>query len=128
MALQGVAQIRYYKDNDPRNCPFPTKDSYSKPFYLSNFGLIKAFQVYSLPGTAFYILDSRDPETASEELEDKKFKVGPTGTLFIDTYGSEWGEGLTYLFFDKKSLEIIENNSQGYLVVNLLLDDGKKKK
>jgi len=28
MAVDGLTQFRFYKDNDPRNAPFPTRDYY----------------------------------------------------------------------------------------------------
>ena len=118
MAINGLTQIRYYSDNDPRNTPFPTKESYSKTFDFSIYAKIRYMMVYALPGTKFYI------NTGVEETNKQGIIVGDTGLYTIDFRERSSDKdpndtSIKSFSVDPKSLEIIHSNPEGYLVVIL---------
>lgn len=134
MNLCGVSQIRFYKDDDPRNVPFPKKESYAKPFYLEKLGYIRSFQVYALPGTRIWCnttLDIYDPVNQIEVNKPSSvgkadnfkhlhgFDIGDSGVLTIDAENTDLGQ-LKFIFVDLHSLENINTNQEGYVIINFL--------
>lgn len=111
MASCGMSQIRFYKDNHKDNVPFPTHESYAKAFSFQTYNPIRKFTVYTLPGTMLYIDDISNP-----------FVVGQTGVLEFDFTNRE--DPLSKFRVDERSMEIINNNPGGHLIVNLIHDDG----
>lgn len=114
MSLESLSSIRYYKDNDPRNAPFPTKESYSKWFDFSIYAKIKYMAIYALPGTRFY-LNFRDEYTDDDD-KHYGYVVGDTGLYTIDVRDSDTFK-ISAFRVNEQSLEIIENHPMGHLVV-----------
>lgn len=115
MALENLSSIRYYQDYDTRNAPFETKESYAKWFDFSIYAKITYMAVYALPGTKFF-LNFRD--NTMDENPSEGYVVGDTGLYTIDVRNNE-GYKVTGFRVDQESLEIIENNPAGHLVVIL---------
>ena len=66
--------------------------------------------IQALPGTKFYINSGLDP-----------IVVGFTGIYELDLDGQA---EIVKLTFNKDSMKRIEENSNGYLIVDILYDDG----
>ena len=122
MSVNGLSQIRYYKENDPRNTPFPTRESYSKPFDFSVYAKIEYMMVYALPGTKFYIeVAGGEVNTNPDTGSPLGFVVGETGLYTVDLRKLDnidpvW---ITKFYVDSKSMDIIESNPMGHLIVIL---------
>lgn len=109
-----VKQYRFYNELD---------DTRNQPSYINMENLIngKVFDspscypilqlgIQALPGTAFYLNSSIDPVV-----------VGFTGIYELDL---ENQVEIVKLTFNKKSIEAINTNANGYLIVDVLYDDG----
>lgn len=109
-----VKQYRFYNEYD---------ETRNQPSYINMENLIngKVFEspscypilqlgIQALPGTAFYLNSSIDPVI-----------VGFTGIYELDL---ENQAEIVKLTFNKKSIETINTNANGYLIVDVLYDDG----
>ena len=68
--------------------------------------------IQSLPGTKFYLNNSNDP-----------IIIGNTGIYELDLNGlSE----ITAISFDRASINAIATNQNGYLIVDILYEDGEE--
>lgn len=109
-----VKQYRFYNDND---------ETRNQPSYINRENLIngKVFDspscypilqlgIQALPGTAFYLNSSIDPVV-----------VGFTGIYELDLDNQA---EIVKLTFNKTSIDTIATNANGYLIVDVLYDDG----
>lgn len=112
MAKQ-VQQIRYYGAKEIEK-NYPSGISYKTLVSGSAFNkYVPAIQlgIQALPGTKFYLNNAVNP-----------IIIGYTGIYELDLNGlSE----ITSISFDGKSLDAISNNSNAYLIVDLIYEDGE---
>lgn len=111
MAKQ-IKQFRYYKQSSLKN--YPTNISIANLASGSIFSIympIIQLGIQSLPGTKFYLNNSNDP-----------IIIGNTGIYELNLNGlSE----ITAISFDRASLNAINTNQNGYLIVDILYEDGE---
>ena len=109
-----VKQYRYYNDADKtRNQPATINKINlinGQVFESPSCFPILQLGIQALPGTKFYLNSSLDP-----------IVVGFTGIYELDLDNRA---EIVKLTFNKTSIETIENNSNGYLIVDVLYDDG----
>ena len=67
--------------------------------------------IQSLPGTKFYLNNSYNPVI-----------IGNTGIYELDLNGLA---EVTSLQFDQKTLQAIHNNSNAYLIIDIIYEDGE---
>ena len=112
MAKQ-IKQFRYYKQNSPKN--YPTNISIANlasGSIFSKYMPVIQLGIQSLPGTKFYLNNSNDP-----------IIIGNTGIYELDLNGlSE----ITAISFDRASINAIATNQNGYLIVDILYEDGEE--
>ena len=109
-----VKQYRFYNKNDTiRNQPSNvTKEQFVNGLVFESPSCYPILQlgIQALPGTKFYINSGLEP-----------IVVGFTGIYELDLDGQT---EIVKLTFNKTSMERIEENSNGYLIVDVLYDDG----
>lgn len=109
-----VKQYRYYNDNDTtRNQPTAINKQNlidGQIFESPSCFPILQLGIQALPGTKFYLNSSLDPVV-----------VGFTGIYELDLDNKT---EIVKLSFNKTSIETIESNSNGYLIIDVLYDDG----
>ena len=112
MAKQ-IKQFRYYKQNDLKNYP-PNISiaNLASGSIFSKYMPVIQLGIQSLPGTKFYLNNSNDP-----------IIIGNTGIYKLNLNGlSE----ITAISFDRASINSIIANQDGYLIVDILYEDGEK--
>lgn len=108
-----VKQYRYYNAEDSKNQPqseisLQTLETGSVFFSESGLAAITQLGIQTLPGTKFYLNNAKKP-----------IIVGATGIYELELEGiSE----INSLFFDKDSLETIEEVGNAYLIVDALYE------
>lgn len=121
-----VKQYRYYNDKDEvRNQPLQreledgTIEAITKEHYISGVVFespscfpILQLGIQALPGTKFYLNSSIDPVT-----------IGFTGIYELEL---DNGVEIIKLTFNPTSMNEIESNINGYLIVDVLYDDGSE--
>ena len=112
MASNGIRmkQFRYYSNGNDRNTPFAELEAYTKEVSFSVYKPIQQLGIQTLPGTRFYINDSKEP-----------IVIGQTGIYELDLRNTT--AIITSLRFDKTSMEIINNVENGYLIVDIVYTD-----
>ena len=120
-----VKQFRYYNDKSSevteskRNQPttldgtttlitsehYVNGDVFGKHFPVTQLG------IQALPGTKFYLNEAVDPVI-----------IGATGIYELDLTN---GIQISKITFDRKSMEIIKNNDNAFLIVDIIYDDGE---
>ena len=109
-----VKQYRFYNETDEtRNQPASiTKEKLinGKVFDEPSCYPILQLGIQALPGTKFYLNSSIDPVV-----------VGFTGIYELDLDNQA---EIVKLTFNKESIEAINTNGNGYLIVDVLYDDG----
>ena len=120
-----VKQFRYYNDKSSevteskRNQPttldgtttlitsehYVNGDVFGKHFPVTQLG------IQALPGTKFYLNEAVDPVI-----------IGATGIYELDLTN---GIQISKISFDPKSMEIIKNNDNAFLIVDIIYDDGE---
>lgn len=71
--------------------------------------------VYTLPGTKIHFSTGED-----KEKQELGIIVGETGLYTIDLRGTDWDDrSITYFRVDPKSMDIIESNPAGHLILIL---------
>ena len=120
-----VKQFRYYNDKSSevteskRNQPttldgtttlitsehYVNGDVFGKHFPVTQLG------IQALPGTKFYLNEAVDPVI-----------IGATGIYELDLTN---GIQISKITFDPKSMEIIKNNDNAFLIVDIIYDDGE---
>ena len=111
MAKQ-VRQFRYYAPNSPKN--YPSGMKYQSSVSGSVFSeTLPVFQlgIQALPGTQFYLNDSVHPVI-----------IGSTGIYELDLEGKGT---ISAISFDNKSIDMISENDNAYLIVDVIYDDGQ---
>lgn len=111
MAKQ-IKQFRYYNYKNSKN--YPTNISITNlasGSIFSKYMPVIQLGIQSLPGTKFYLNNSNDP-----------IIIGNTGIYELDLNGlSE----ITAIKFDTASINAIAINQNGYLIVDILYEDGE---
>lgn len=108
-----VRQYRYYGKQDSKNQPqyeisLETLETGSVFFSEEGLAAITQLGIQTLPGTKFYLNNAKKP-----------IIVGATGIYELDLEGiSE----INSLFFDKSSIETIEEVGNAYLIVDALYE------
>lgn len=109
-----VKQYRYYNDEDKtRNQPATINGQNlinGQIFESPSCFPILQLGIQALPGTKFYLNSSLDP-----------IVVGFTGIYELDLDNRA---EIVKLTFNKTSIETIASNGNGYLIVDVLYDDG----
>lgn len=109
-----IRQYRFYNENDViRNQPpNVTKEQFINGLVFDNPSCYPILQlgIQALPGTKFYLNSGLDP-----------IVIGFTGIYELDLDNQT---EIVKLTFNKDSMKVIEDNSNGYLIVDVLYDDG----
>ena len=109
--MKKVKQFRYYSDGNPQNYPndISLKNLVSGSIFTQNkIYPIVQLSIYSLPGTKFYLNNSIYPVV-----------IGSTGIYELDLKGVTQ---ITEIHFDKRSLNLINENNNAYLIVDIIAD------
>lgn len=114
-----IKQIRYYSDGSQNNYPrggvSGIEPKYQNLISGSVFSAYKAIiqlGIQTLPGTKFYLNGSNNP-----------IIIGNTGIYELDV------QGLTEIHsiqFDASSIALIKNNSNAYLIIDMIYEDGEE--
>lgn len=108
-----VKQYRYFDKDNSKNQPHPEinlETLESGSVFFSGEGLVSITQlgIQTLPGTKFYLNNAKKP-----------IIVGATGIYELELEGiSE----INSLFFDKNSLQVIEEIGNAYLIIDALYE------
>lgn len=107
-----IQQFRYYTNkhvnNQPTNISYQNLVSGS---IFSNYLPITQLGVQGLPGMKFYLNNSREG-----------IIIGNTGIYELDLQGQA---EITALSFDAASVNAVRNNENGYLIVDIIYDNGE---
>ena len=120
-----VKQFRYYNDKSSevteskRNQPTTldgtttliTSDHYVSGDVFGKYFPVTQLGIQALPGTKFYLNEAVDPVI-----------IGATGIYELDLTN---GIQISKITFDRKSMEIIKNNDNAFLIVDIIYDDGE---
>lgn len=111
MAKQ-IKQFRYYKQGSPKNYPNNISiANLASGSIFSKYMPVIQLGIQSLPGTKFYLNNSNEP-----------IIIGNTGIYELDLNGlSE----VIAIAFDRTSINAIATSQNGYLVVDILYEDGE---
>lgn len=109
-----VKQFRYYSDdiseienNSPTNI---NMQSLISGEIFANYMPISKIGIQSIPGTEFYLNNSRDP-----------IIIGHTGIFELDLDDEV---EIIALKFDARSLQFISNNINAYLIIDMVCEGG----
>lgn len=107
-----IKQIRYYQDNNSNNYPENvTSRNLISGTIFSVYTPILQLGIQSLPGTKFYLNGSSNP-----------IIIGSTGIYELNLQGLI---KINALQFDSRSLKTIQNNTNAYLIIDILYEDGE---
>ena len=120
-----VKQFRYYNDKSSevseskRNQPATldgtttliTSEHYANGDVFGKYFPVTQLGIQALPGTKFYLNEAVDPVI-----------IGATGIYELDLTN---GIQISKITFDRKSMEIIKNNDNAFLIVDIIYDDGE---
>lgn len=120
-----VKQFRYYNDKssevseNKRNQPTTldgtttliTSEHYANGDVFGKYFPVTQLGIQALPGTKFYLNEAVDPVI-----------IGATGIYELDLTN---GIQISKITFDPKSMEIIKNNDNAFLIVDIIYDDGE---
>ena len=109
-----IRQYRYYGENNSKNQPLneislETLESGSVFFSEEGLGSITQLGIQSLPGTMFYLNNAKNPTI-----------IGATGIYELDLEGISY---ITSIKFDKASMNLINQNTNAYLIVDILYEE-----
>ena len=111
-----VKQYRYYNEKDAtRNQPSNVnKDQFINGLVFEEPSCYPILQlgIQTLPGTKFYLNSSIEP-----------IIIGFTGIYELDLDNKA---EIIKLTFNKTSMDLIDSNANGYLITDVLYDDGKE--
>ena len=117
-----VKQYRYYNDSSDsvtRNQPEYLSDGVTATKY-SHFVSGEVFGtcypvlqlgIQALPGTKFYLNEATDP-----------IIIGATGIYELDLDGQA---EITNLQFEARSMKLIKENNNAFLIIDIIYDDGE---
>ena len=112
-----VKQYRYYGENNEANNPISVasvnilKNAYisGKVFESPKCYPILQLGIQTLPGTKFYLNSNVEP-----------IIIGSTGIYELDLDNQT---EITKLTFNKTSMDAIDNNTNGYLIIDILYEN-----
>lgn len=105
-----IMQFRYYKDNHEDNQPkAATLNDYANGSVFESYAPFVKIGIQTLPNTKFYLNGSLDG----------CITVGPKGVFELDLEGFSEIVGLR---FDRKSMDLISGNPNGYLIIDVIYD------
>lgn len=122
--MKQIYQYRYYGDNHDKNQPTNAAGPKINRATLISGAIFSAklpilqLGIQALPGTKFYMNNSKEPVI-----------IGSTGIYELDLQGKA---EVNALAFDAKSIDVINNMNKsfpegnGYLIVDIIYDDGKE--
>lgn len=104
-----IMQFRYYGEKVSNNQPSNISASnLASGHIFSGYLPITQLGIQTLPGTKFYLNNSIYPVV-----------IGPTGIYELDLKGVTQ---ITEIHFDKRSLNLINENNNAYLIVDIIAD------
>lgn len=108
-----VQQFRYYGDKETNNQPtkLEAEALYSGSIF-DDYAPIKQIGIQTMPGVKFYLNNSPEPVI-----------VGFTGIYELDM---ENMAEITALSFDIESVDMINDSSSAYLIIDILYEEGVK--
>ena len=109
-----VKQFRYYGETDKNTKNYPKKLSVRQLVSgsaFSDFMPIIQLGIQGLPGTKFFLNNANNPVI-----------IGNTGIYELELEGLSEIIALT---FEKKSIDMIDKNSNAYLIVDIIYEDGE---
>ena len=108
--MKKIQQYRYYAEGDT-NRNYPTGIAFRNLVSGSVFAKtlpIVQLGIQALPGTKFYLNNNNHP-----------IIIGNTGIYELDLNGQT---EITALSFDSTSVRLIDNNPNGYLIVDVIYE------
>lgn len=121
-----IAQFRYFGDEEVRNNSAPNSTIYkhisnnyteainkavlADGSIFTNYTPIIQLGVQTMPGTRFYLNANSDP-----------IIVGASGIYELDL--SNTSTVITNILFDMTSLELINKNPDGYLIIDIIYEE-----
>ena len=109
-----IQQFRYYSNTDTSK-NWPATISYQKLVsgsVFADYTPIVQLGVQSLPGTKFYLNNASDP-----------IIIGSTGIYELDLVGET---EISALSFDSQSIVAINNNTNAYLIVDIIYEKAEE--
>lgn len=108
--MKKIIQFRYYNDSSEKNNPsgLTLKDLATGRIFDKYLPIVQ-LGIQALPGTKFYINNSQN-----------SIVVGYTGIYELN---SNLVYSIRQLSFDTKSLNLIANNDNGYLLVDIIYEE-----
>ena len=104
-----IMQFRYYGEKVSNNQPSSiSASSLASGHIFSGYLPITQLGIQTLPGTKFYLNNSIYPVV-----------IGSTGIYELDLKGVTQ---ITEIHFDKRSLNLINENNNAYLIVDIIAD------
>ena len=113
-----IKQFRYYTGNSVENYPREIRNNpitaidYVNGSVFGDYYPISQLGIQTLPGTKFYL------NNALEEII-----VGSTGIYEIELNDQT---EITKIQFNAKSMELIDENNNAFLLVDIIYDDGEE--
>jgi len=108
--VKKIKQLRYYNDSsDKNNPPGLTKKELVTGRAFDRYLPIVQLGIQALPGTKFYINDAMN-----------SIIVGYTGIYELD---SNLVYSIRRLSFDSTSMNLIDDNDNGYLLVDMIYEE-----
>jgi len=113
-----IKQFRYYTENSVENYPASIRDNpvtvidYINGGVFGNYYPISQLGIQTLPGTKFYL------NNALEEII-----VGSTGIYELELNDQT---EITKIQFDAKSMKLINENNNAFLLVDIIYNDGEE--
>lgn len=106
-----VSQLRYYSNGNNKNYPanITAQDLISGQAF-TDFGSIYQIGIQTLPGTKFFLNGSAYP-----------IIIGITGIYELEVVNFST---IKQIQFDSTSISLIENNSNAYLIIDILYENG----
>ena len=114
-ATTGITQMRFYSDDSPNNSPAGWKSlNYCDTASFTSFAPIQQVGIQTLPGTRVYFNGSTTPVI-----------IGASGIYELDLRNTT--AILSSLRFAASSMKIINDNPEGYLIIDLITNPLKTK-
>lgn len=106
-----VSQLRYYNNGNNKNYPAnTTAQGLISGQAFTDFGSIYQIGIQTLPGTKFFLNGSAHP-----------IIIGITGIYELEVANFST---IKQIQFDSTSISLIENNSNAYLIIDILYENG----
>lgn len=106
-----MLQFRYYADNNKNNYPLDWNwTQYCSSNTFKKYSPIVSIGIQTLPGTKFYLNGSLNP-----------IIIGVSGIFELDVTNTS--TTINNLHIDQKSMELIKNRENGYLIIDLIYEE-----